>query len=148
FYQTVARPDPREIALGDAVPVTGKCTNRGFPDLKPAQILNGDLRWEMYPEPGELLSVSLFYKLFKDAIVEYVAIAEATCIILPLNARTANNAGAELEARKSLGIIHPWLDRVSAGINLTYARGQADLVIRNFKKVLDLQDLSKYVANA
>jgi hypothetical protein len=34
----------------------------GSPDLKTAFIDNVDLRWEMYPNPGELISIGAFYK--------------------------------------------------------------------------------------
>lgn len=147
-YQTVSRPDTRELSRGQYVPVAGKCTQVGFPDLTRAQILNGDVRWEWYPGPGELISLSGFYKYFKDAIVEYVSLAETTCSVSPLNARQADIRGGEIELRKGLGFVNSALGNFSLGLNFTYALGSADLVIGTINQPgLALQDLSKYVAN-
>jgi hypothetical protein len=148
-YRTVSRPDPREIARGDWGAVTGKCSTTGNAALNRAQILSGDARWEWYPAPGELVSVSGFYKYFVDPFVEVVSIASLECIITPYNARNANNLGGELEIRKGLGFLASALDNFSIGVNFTYVDGSADLISENGISQLDLplQDQSKYLIN-
>jgi hypothetical protein len=148
-YQTVSRPDPREIALGVYAPVAGQCTQSGNPDLVRARIINADLRWEWYPAPGEIVSLSGFYKLFDDPIVEYVSLTISECMTSPQNARVATTAGGEIEMRKSLGFVAPSLENLVLGLNFTYADGVADLIIGNtINERLALQDLSRYVVNA
>jgi TonB-dependent receptor len=148
-YRTISRPDPREIASGEWGGVTGKCSTAGNPRLNQARILNGDIRWEWYPAPGELVSVSGYYKYFTDPFVEVVSYASLACIVTPYNARNANNIGGEFELRKGLGFVSPRLTNVSLGANFTYVDGSADLVAQNgiIQPGLPLQDQSKYLAN-
>jgi TonB-dependent receptor len=146
-YLTVSRPDPREIARGSYAPVAGQCTQVGNPGLNRAAITNADLRWEWFPGAGELVSVSGFYKLFEDPIVEIVAISQSDCVTIPINARAGETYGGELELRKGLGFVSPALETFTAGLNFTYAEGAADLLLSNQQMTLGLQDLSTYVGN-
>ena len=68
FSQTVARPSIREISDGLNYDFELKSNVRGNPDLKMVQINNYDVRFETYFESGDNISVSVFYKDFKNHI--------------------------------------------------------------------------------
>lgn len=148
-YRTISRPDPREIAPGRWTAIAGQCDPGGNPNLTRAEILNGDLRWEWYPEPGEVISVSGFYKYFADPFVEVVGINSLRCQVTPRNARNADNLGAELEIRKGLGFLSESLESFALGVNFTYVTGSADLIEETGVIQLDLplQDQSPYLVN-
>lgn len=79
---------------------------QGNADLKPAYIANLDLRYEWYPSAGEMLSVAVFYKHFKNPIEWTYTVAGGTNLIYSnKNAKAAHNAGIELDLRKSLGFM-------------------------------------------
>ena len=77
-----------------------------YDSLVQASIQNYDLRYEIYPGKGELLSFSLYYKRF-DKPVEQVFISQGAGSRLRYfqNAKYARDFGAELEFRKSLSFI-------------------------------------------
>jgi hypothetical protein len=148
-YRTISRPDPREIARGTFGAVAGKCSTASNADLNRATIINGDVRWEWYPGPGEIISISGFYKYFVDPFIEVVAIQSLECVITPYNARNASNVGGEVELRKGLGFIGSALENFAVGGNFTYVDGSADLIAANGIAQLDLplQDQSRYLVN-
>jgi hypothetical protein len=148
-FRTISRPDPREIARGTFGAVSGKCSTASNADLDRASVVNADLRWEWYPAPGELVSVSGFYKYFVDPFIEVVAIQSLECVITPYNARNANNLGGEVEVRKGLGFLGSKLENFSVAANFTYVDGTADLIAANGIAQLDLplQDQSRYLFN-
>jgi len=91
----------------------------GNPALKRALIQNFDLRWEHYPNAGEVVSVALFAKRFTNPIERVYQGSSGTRIITFLNADGADNYGVELEARKSLGMIADALANVTLSTNAT-----------------------------
>jgi len=102
-FRTLARPDSREISPGQYTPIAGlgACTERGDSTLDRSLITNGDVRWEVYPNPGEILAVSAFYKHFDAPIIELRtagASSNTDCTIQ--NAQAAEVRGAEFEIRK------------------------------------------------
>ncbi|MGH7575333.1 MAG: TonB-dependent receptor domain-containing protein [Longimicrobiales bacterium] len=148
-FRSISRPDAREIALSLALPVAGRCEEGGNPDLNRAEAINGDLRWEWYPAPGELISLTGFYKQFTGAIVQSITVQEVDkCRVRHRNTRTAYVRGGEVELRKELGFLHSALEDLTLGFNFTYSDGGAELILRETLFDLALQDLSKYVANA
>jgi hypothetical protein len=119
-YQTVARPDPREIAPDYYIAVAGECGNQGNPNLLPSQITNADLRWERYARAGEIIALSGFYKRFRAPISEQVTFqGGANCTINPFNLASARLFGGEFELRRSLTMFPGALKRLTAGLNLT-----------------------------
>jgi hypothetical protein len=127
LYQTVARPDPRELALDYYIPVAGDCGNVGNPDVRRSRILNADLRWERYPRAGELLSLSVFRKQFTDPIMEEVSFeGSALCTVQFTNYPNASVNGVELEVRRGLGFLPGPLKGLVAGLNVTAVRSRAE----------------------
>jgi outer membrane receptor protein involved in Fe transport len=151
-YQTVARPDPREIIAAPYTSVTGECEEIGSEDLVHTRIVNADVRWEWYPGSGELVSASGFYKRFDEPIVQLVGSSSAGCTYRPTNLGHADNVGVEVEARKNLAFLAERLESWTAGFNFTWVTGAAkpkpgDQSL-NVTGELPLQDQSEVLVNA
>ncbi|HSL70399.1 MAG TPA: TonB-dependent receptor, partial [Longimicrobiales bacterium] len=66
--QTLSRPEYRELAGVMYRDVLGGDNIIGNPDLERTLIRNVDLRWELYPSAGEVLSLAVFGKFFSKPI--------------------------------------------------------------------------------
>lgn len=154
YAETIVRPDFKELS---PAPFTDPVLNReviGNADLVPSQIEHMDLRWEYYPEPSELISFGLFYKTILNPI-EVTVEAGVEQRLTYANADEAENYGAELEWRKSLGFfddllgIGPVWDRLYVAGN--YSRIESEIFIEDLGILTNesrpLQGQSPYVAN-
>ncbi len=152
-YQTVARPDPREVAPDYYVAVTGDCANRGNPALVSSRIANADVRWERYPSPGELVSVSGFYKKFTDPIAELLTYQGGTlCTNEYFNLQSARLLGGEFEFRRPLSFLPGPFSRLALGLNVTVVNSTSKYPIvtgdSTFTRTLRLQGQSDFLGNA
>jgi len=77
----------------------------GNRNLQQAYINNFDLRYEMYPSSGEMISLALFFKKFNNPIEWTFRDNGGSYAYTFENAHQANNYGVELDARKSLNFI-------------------------------------------
>ncbi len=102
IYQTVARPEFRELAPFSYYDYEQSAVQKGNQDLKRTQILNADLRFETYPAAGQIFSISAFYKKFTNAIEATFYDVNSTPDISYSNAAKATTFGFELEFRKNL----------------------------------------------
>ena len=127
FSRTLSRPEYREIAPILYRNVLGDEEVRGNEELRRTTIDNFDLRWELYPNSGEVLSVALFAKSFTDPIERVYLATSGTPIVTFVNARGARNYGVELEARRQLGFVAPWLERMSVFTNATLMKSRIDI---------------------
>lgn len=115
--RTVARPEFREIAPFTFFDFEQIASTAGSPDLKRSSILNGDLRYELYPKSGELLSLGVFYKDFTDPIelrLNSASVATRRQYQFQ-NAEKAQLFGIETEFRKSLSFLSSkaeWLEKL------------------------------------
>ncbi|NUO01482.1 MAG: TonB-dependent receptor [Saprospiraceae bacterium] len=108
--QTLARPNLRELAPFEQFDTKNGFFSLGNPNLQRTLIQNFDLRYEIYPRPGELLAVSAFYKQFDNAIVR-AFVPQATIPELKfINVKDAEVYGVEVEFRKQLNAISPALE--------------------------------------
>jgi TonB-dependent receptor len=151
--QTLARPEYRELAEVQYRDVIGAENMRGNPDLVRTLIKNFDVRWELYPASGEVLSVAVFGKLFDDPIERVYLGTSGTKIVTFLNAASATNYGIELEARKRLGFVAEALDNVTGFINGTLMSSEIEIgsAALGTSKVSDKRPMvgqSPYVVNA
>ena len=108
YAETIIRPDFKE--LSDS-PFTDPILERevvGNPELLPSDVQHADIRWEFYPEPGELLSIGAFYKRIEQPI-ELTVQPGVVQLLTYANAEEAENFGIELEGRKTLGFLDRWL---------------------------------------
>jgi outer membrane receptor protein involved in Fe transport len=103
--QTLARPEYRELSPVTFFEVLGGGTVTGNANLRRALIQNYDVRWEWYPSAGEILSVGVFGKRFKDPIERVDVATSGEPQINFVNAEGATNFGLEFEARKGFGFL-------------------------------------------
>ena len=123
FSQTVSRPEFRELAPFAFYDFSTISVVYGNPELKRALVRNFDVRFEMFPNIGEILSASIFYKNFTDAIEE-VIVPTTELTRSYGNADKARNYGFELELRKSLKFLTPNLSMTG---NYSWIQSKVDL---------------------
>ena len=122
--QTLARPEYRELSPISYREMLGDREMSGDSSLIRTLVQNYDVRWELYPTSGEVLSFGVFAKRFRHPIESIdVATTGATRLSFT-NADGAENYGIELEARKHLGFIHPALLPLTAFSNATLIRSE------------------------
>lgn len=117
--QTIARPQFREVARFDYADFFNAQLAAGNPQIRRTRITNVDLRWEMFPAADEVIAASVFYKDFQDPIEAAFVLSSSTLTRRPQNAKSARNLGVEIEARKSLKFLSPWLSGFTALANVT-----------------------------
>ncbi len=165
YSRTIARPDFRELTPCDYYNVDDRLevTSRG--GLKQSHADNFDFRLEWYPQAGEVVSVSAFYKNFKDPI-EMVTrqTMDLKYVLHPFNIDDATVKGIEMNLRKSLAFIAPgsFLKDVYISGNATFLKGKVTYNLERLKNELfggdgevttqdrrrPLQGLSPYMVNA
>ncbi|MEQ9105197.1 MAG: TonB-dependent receptor [Rhodothermales bacterium] len=123
--RTLARPTFREKAPFSAFDFAGGRVTAGNPELQRSLISNYDLRWEWFLRPGELVSVSGFYKYIQDPI-ERVIVSNNNQETFQ-NVGRAEILGAEFEARKRLDFIWRHLANVMVSANLAVIDSDTDV---------------------
>lgn len=126
--QTVNRPEFREIAPFTFIDYENVWSVSGNPSLVRADITNVDLRYEIYPNGGEAITIGAFYKHFKNPIESKLDDQSNLDYLIYTyqNAASAYAAGVEFEARKRLSFISSALDNFIIGTNLTYIYSRVD----------------------
>ena len=105
YGMSVNRPELREISPSVYYDFDLFNEVGGNENLKTAIIHNADLRYEFYPSHGEIISVGVFYKHFKNPIEWTFIDMGGSLHYLFENADKADNYGIEIEMRKSLDFI-------------------------------------------
>ncbi len=148
-FQSVSRPDTRELSQDEYTEVAGTCSTIGNPDLQRGTVLNADARLEWYPNPGEIISASGFFKRFDQPIIRVVG-SRGACTYGFSNAESAENFGAEVEIRKELRFLPGALERVGASFNLTLVRTSVTIspALGTYEPGLDLEGQSPFLVNA
>ncbi len=154
YSNTLARAEFRELA---EVPFFDFETNnilKGNKDLKRSRINNYDLRWEYYPSGGQIISASVFYKDFTDAIEQVFELGSvaASKAISYQNAKKASLYGIELEGRQKLGFLgnQSFWDNLTAYVNLSLIKSDVHLDRVQYPNNNDsrpLQGQSPYLIN-
>ena len=124
--RTLSRPEYRELANITYRDHVGSFLVFGNPELRRALIDNYDLRWEVYPTGGEVMSVALFGKRFHDPIERVVIPATGAPVLTFRNARHAETYGVELDFRRRLGFLTDALDALTVSTNATLVRSEVD----------------------
>jgi hypothetical protein len=153
YNLTLNRPEFREIAPFLFYDYEFDSERIGNPNLKISTIDNLDVRYEVYPREGEVLSLGGFYKNFTNPIETLILIRSESPGFSYQNASKAYNFGAEIEIRKSL---EGWtgsafLDKVSLNGNASYIVSRVDYgknasLGQDTKRAL--QGQSPYIVNA
>lgn len=121
FSITLARPEFRELSKfsfrdffgGRTVYGSGILSDDDPLKIKRTQIFNYDLRFELYPNSGELFAVSAFYKKFENPIELFFRRTQNNEVFYG-SAPEANLYGAELEIRKDI------TERLKVSTNFSY----------------------------
>jgi hypothetical protein len=117
--QTLSRPEYRELSPVAYLSIGGTDEERGNPGLKRSLIQNYDVRWELYPGNGEVLSLGAFAKTFKNPIERVLVATTGKAQIGFTNAESATNYGVELDMRKNLGGMIDALQPITVFSNAT-----------------------------
>lgn len=105
--QTVIRPELRELSALNLYDFELNAAVQGEPDLKRTKITNADLRYELYPKAGEVITAGVFYKRFKNPIEQFFNEGSGGASTFNfVNAEQATSYGAEVELRKKLDFIN------------------------------------------
>ena len=102
YARTLARPSFREIASFATYSFLENEVVKGNPNLKRTLVDNLDLRYEVFPNHGEIFSVGAFYKYFNQPIEKTQVPTSANREITFANVPTAEVFGIEFEARKRM----------------------------------------------
>lgn len=141
---SVNRPEFRELATYAVYDYDNYFSIAGNKDLVRSQNTNGDLRFEYFPEAGEILSGSVFYKYFKDPIEQVNKNNDN------LGFENADNAyvyGAEIEVRKKLDFTgSEFLRHLTVYTNAAYIKGGVRFAGRDLNS--PMQGQSPYLVNA
>jgi len=146
YAKTIARPSFKELSYAEiADPISGRTFVGGmFRDaddfsgkiywdgnLRSTYIHNFDVRWEMFRENGQMVSVSGFYKEFLDPI-EIIQYATQTGSFQPRNVGDGKVLGVELELRESLEFISPSLKNFALTSNISVTRSEIKLSMTEY----------------
>ncbi|MFT4733426.1 MAG: outer membrane receptor protein involved in Fe transport, partial [Arcticibacterium sp.] len=159
--RTVARPSFKEASISQIYDALSDRTFIGNRDLKQTRIMNYDARLEKFMDNGQMASLSVFYKTFKNPI-EVVSFSQAAPNdIQPRNVGQAVVTGAEFEFRKNIGLFVKGERPLSLGMNMTYVYSQVDMNPNeylsrienarsgeNVKESRQLQGQSPFIINA
>ncbi|HYF31941.1 MAG TPA: TonB-dependent receptor [Chitinophagaceae bacterium] len=144
--QTIVRPEFRELTnfafydfeLGAAV--------IGLSSLQRTKISNLDIRYELYPRAGEMFTLGVFYKYFKNPIELYFnQSGVATNTFNYLNVDKATGYGLEFEMRKKLDFVEA-LKNFTFQANVSYIRNKVE--DPGVKVDRPMQGQSPYLFNA
>ncbi|MDF2518296.1 MAG: TonB-dependent receptor [Sphingobacterium sp.] len=152
YYRTLARPELRELAPFQFYDYENLGMVSGNVNLKRSSINNADLRFEVYPTAGEILSVSAFYKQFTDAIEPLRYDVNSTVDVSYFNTPKATLYGVELEARKNLSFVvdNDFFKNTIAYLNLSVVHSKVENPTDQdyIEKTRPMVGQSPYVINA
>lgn len=102
--QTIVRPEFRELSSFSFFDFDLGATVTGNPKLERTKVSNADLRYEIYPRPGELITMGVFYKYFISPSELYFnnTGAGSSGTFNYISPDNAYSYGTELEFRKKL----------------------------------------------
>ena len=143
YSRTFSFPEYREMSPMKYSSYLEALETVGNINLKPTEIHNYDLRWELFPWAGDLLAVSAFYKWFHDPVEALIRQVSTQNEGQFENAPSAFLVGAELETRVRLGNLLPPLSPFQVITNLTLIRSEVD-----GERKRAMQGQSPYLLNA
>lgn len=131
--KTYTLPQSKEISPYQYVNIS--FSSQGNPNLRPSDNYNVDLKWDYYISPGELLSVTGFYKYIVDPIGRVDQGNSAGLLTYDNISDHALVGGVEFELRKNIfnrfNAQLERMNRLSAGLNASYIYTDLELNILN-----------------
>ncbi|WP_121357607.1 TonB-dependent receptor [Flavisolibacter nicotianae] len=141
--QTVNRPEFRELATYRVYDYENDFIVQGNNNLVRSKNTNADLRYEWFPNPGEIISVSTFYKYFKNPIEQTNL---GNDVLSFANADNATVYGVELELRKRLTFFNnAFLDHLTFYSNASLLKGSVQFNGESINS--PMQGQSPYLVN-
>ena len=98
---TQTLPEFKELSPFEYVSPTGRVT-KGNPNLEKSEIYNFDVKYEVFPQSGQLFSATTFYKQINNPINLSQTRGSSGYFIYSNTGEKANIYGFELEARTNL----------------------------------------------
>lgn len=148
--KTYTLPQSKEISPYQYINIS--FASQGNPNLKPSDNYNVDLKWDYYISPGELFSLTGFYKYIRNPIGRVDEGNSAGLLTYNNISDYATVGGVEIEVRKNLfnrfNTELEKMNRLSVGLNASYIYTNLKLHIRN-TDVRDsgLEGASPFLAN-
>lgn len=148
--QTLSRPEFRELARFTFFDFNTNSVLLGNENLEQTKIQNYDVRYEVYPGQGEILSASLFYKRFDSPIEQYVKSFRDRSY---RNAKLANSYGVEIEGRKSFAFMtdqeKSWWNYLTVFGNVAFIKSKVEFKTEEAatNKSRPMQGQSPYLVN-
>jgi outer membrane receptor for ferrienterochelin and colicin len=147
--QTVIRPEFRELTGTAFYDFEVGATIIGNPNLIRTKVTNADIRYEIYPRPGELFTIGAFYKYFNNPIEvafnQSGAGSSNTFNYLNNDKTSAQTYGAEIELRKKLDFL-PAFKRFTVSGNFSYIYNRVKFDEQSLDR--PMQGQSPYLINA
>jgi hypothetical protein len=158
YGRTINRPEFREVAPFAFYNFKENVTVYGNTKIKSCYINNYDIRYEWYPNPGEMITIGGFYKEFDSPIeATWVPASGGEWDLHYLNAIKATSIGAEIDVRvgfQSWATKHNFLRtfrNFSLVVNAAYIRSRVE-TDPQYLFVLDhnrpMYGQSPYIVNA
>ena len=122
--RTLNRPDMDDLSPQQFQDQPNGSVTSGNPQLRRSLITNYDLRFETFPNIGEVFAAGFFFKDFSNPIELANLPGDIT---RPTNSDGGHNVGVEMEARTNLARLHSALKLFSLNSNLTLVRSEIDL---------------------
>jgi outer membrane receptor protein involved in Fe transport len=114
--KTVIRPELKDIAQFERFDLVSFALSSGNSQLKSSSITNYDIKFELFPSSGEILSLAVFYKKIIDPI-EYAfnQTANGNTSKIAINTGDCRVRGVEAEIRKKINFVKiaPWLSHLT-----------------------------------
>lgn len=147
YGRTTNRPEFRELSTSVYYDFDLASNVQGNHNLRPAYIDNIDMGWEWYPHAGEVVSLSLFYKHFRDPIEWTYTVAGGTDLVYSyMNAEGADNYGVEMDIRKQLDFLQ--LPQLSLSLNAAWIHSSVNFPEGSNEQDRPMQGQSPYLVNA
>jgi TonB-dependent receptor len=143
--QTVVRPELRELSSLNLYDFELNASVQGNPNLERTKVINGDIRYELYPASGEVFTAGVFYKHFDKPIEQLLNEGGGGASTFSYqNPETAVAYGVELEFRKKLAFVKALKNFTFQG-NVAYIYSR--VTDQGFDLDRPLQGQSPYVLN-
>lgn len=156
YSRTIARPSFKELSFAQILdPISNRIFNGSLfsytdwdGNLRETRIDNFDLRWELFMEKDQLFSVSAFYKQF-DSPIELVRIPEqqTSTEYQPRNVGDGRLYGIELEFRKELSFISPYLFNWNLNTNINWVESQIEMTNTEFNSRKSYEKVGENILN-
>lgn len=145
YGRSVNRPEFREVVPYVYYDFALDANITGNVDLKNAYTNSVDLRYELYPSPGETVTIGGFYKYFADPIEQTYREAGSGLQYTYHNADHAKAFGVEVDIKKHLDFIG--LKDLSFVFNGAYIHSKVYFPEGSFERDRAMQGQSPYLIN-